>query len=240
MPAGRACPPPVPDRLLEPAALAPGRAQPVQAARLGLPVTGRLGRRQRRPRRSRCSRTWSASVSGRHRACVTVHDFGFAMHNGRPYAYLVMQLLPGESLSAALKAGQLPLPTALYATACVADALDAAHEAGLTHRDIKPSNSMVRDNGEATVVDFGIAKGSDARHDITTTPGVTHSDTLVPRPLPRGCERRDLVEEPAHPVGEPARSGTAQRPPRIPDRDGGGHPGTRQVLERLTELGAPA
>jgi serine/threonine protein kinase len=61
------------------------------------------------------------------------------------------------------------LPTALYAASCVADALDAAHESGLTHRDIKPSNIMVRDDGEATVVDFGITKGSDARHDITTT-----------------------------------------------------------------------
>ncbi|MFH8343004.1 serine/threonine-protein kinase [Streptomyces sp. AM6-12] len=91
------------------------------------------------------------------------------MHHGRPYAYLVMQLLPGKPLSAVLEAGPLPLPKALYTASCVADALDAAHEAGLTHRDIKPSNIMVRDSGEATVVDFGITKGSDARHDITTT-----------------------------------------------------------------------
>ncbi|KPC78290.1 serine/threonine protein kinase [Streptomyces sp. NRRL F-6602] len=113
-----------------------------------------------------------AAVAGSlsHPHIVTVHDFGSAMHHGRPYAYLVMQLLPGKSLSAALKtAGPMPLPTALYAATCVADALDAAHEAGLTHRDIKPSNIMVRKDGEATVVDFGITKGSDARHDITTT-----------------------------------------------------------------------
>lgn len=44
----------------------------------------------------------------------------------------------------------------------------AAHEAGLTHRDIKPSNIIVRSSGKATVVDFGITKGSD-EHDITTT-----------------------------------------------------------------------
>ncbi|MDW8805502.1 protein kinase [Streptomyces scabiei] len=112
-----------------------------------------------------------AAVAGglSHPRIVTVHDFGSAMHHGRPYAYLVMQLLPGTSLSALLESGPLPLPKALYMASCVADALDAAHEAGLTHRDIKPSNIMVRDNGEATVVDFGITKGSDARHDITTT-----------------------------------------------------------------------
>jgi serine/threonine protein kinase len=80
-----------------------------------------------------------------------------------------MQLLPDKSLSTVLEAGRLPLPTALYTASCVADALDAAHEAGLTHRDINPSNTMVRDDGEATVVDFGITKENDARHDITTT-----------------------------------------------------------------------
>ncbi|MFJ9634495.1 protein kinase [Streptomyces sp. NPDC101175] len=112
-----------------------------------------------------------AAVAGglSHPHIVTVHDFGAAKHDGRPYAYLVMRLLHGKSLSAILEAGPLPLPTALYAASCVADALDAAHQAGLTHRDIKPSNIMVRDDGEATVVDFGITKGADARHDITTT-----------------------------------------------------------------------
>ncbi|WP_405681884.1 protein kinase domain-containing protein [Streptomyces sp. NBC_00057] len=42
----------------------------------------------------------------------------------------------------------------------------AAHEAGLTHRDIKPSNIIVRSSGKATVVDFGITKGSDERHSL--------------------------------------------------------------------------
>ncbi|WP_257042445.1 protein kinase domain-containing protein [Streptomyces sp. TLI_55] len=111
-----------------------------------------------------------AAVAGSlsHPHIVTVHDFGSATHHGRPYAYLVMQLLTGTSLSSVIEAGALPLPTALYTASCVADALSAAHEAGLTHRDIKPSNIMVRDDGEATVVDFGITKGNDARHDITT------------------------------------------------------------------------
>ncbi|MES4908889.1 MULTISPECIES: serine/threonine-protein kinase [unclassified Streptomyces] len=100
---------------------------------------------------------------------VTVHDFGSAMYGGRLHAYLVMQLLPGKSLSTVLEAGRHPLSKAMYTAACVADALEAAHEAGLTHRDIKPSSIIVRSSGEATVVDFGITRGSDARHDITTT-----------------------------------------------------------------------
>lgn len=112
-----------------------------------------------------------AAVAGSlsHPRIVTVHDFGSVTHHGRPCAYLVMQLLPGKALSALLEAGPLPLPKALYMASCVADALDAAHEAGLTHRDIKPSNIIVRSSGGATVVDFGITKGSDVRHDITTT-----------------------------------------------------------------------
>jgi serine/threonine-protein kinase len=112
-----------------------------------------------------------AAVAGglAHPNIVTVHDFGSTTHNGQPCAYLVMELLPGKPLSAALEAGRLPLPKALSVATCVADALKAAHDADLTHRDIKPSNIIIRSNGKATVVDFGITKGSDERHDITTT-----------------------------------------------------------------------
>ncbi|MFJ3505396.1 protein kinase [Streptomyces sp. NPDC090135] len=112
-----------------------------------------------------------AAVAGglAHPRIVTVHDFGSTVHDGRLHAYLVMQLVAGESLSAVLEKGRMPLPKALQVASCVADALSAAHEAGLTHRDIKPSNIIVAENGEATVVDFGITRSSDARHDITTT-----------------------------------------------------------------------
>lgn len=108
-----------------------------------------------------------AAVAGglTHPNIVTVHDFGSTTHAGQACAYLVMELLPGEPLSRVLKAGRLPLPKALHVAACVADALKAAHDADLTHRDIKPSNIIIRSSGKATVVDFGITKSSDERHD---------------------------------------------------------------------------
>ncbi|MFI1606963.1 serine/threonine-protein kinase [Streptomyces griseofuscus] len=104
-----------------------------------------------------------------HPHIVTVHDFGSVLQNGRQYAYLVMELLRGKPLSVVLEGGRLPLPEVVRTAACVADALGTAHQAGLTHRDIKPSNIVIRPNGTATVVDFGITKSSDARHDITTS-----------------------------------------------------------------------
>ncbi|MGX1887444.1 protein kinase domain-containing protein [Streptomyces sp. NPDC055287] len=48
------------------------------------------------------------------------------------------------------------MPSDVYIAACVADALEAAHDKGLTHRDIKASNIMVLPGGGAKVVDFGI------------------------------------------------------------------------------------
>ncbi|NEB51936.1 protein kinase [Streptomyces griseus] len=112
-----------------------------------------------------------AAVAGglSHPGIVTVHDFGSAVHEGHRHAYLVMRLLPGKALSTVLEAGHLSLPAAIHTASRVADALKSAHQAGLTHRDVTPSNIIISPAGEPTVVDFGTTKGSDARHDITTT-----------------------------------------------------------------------
>jgi serine/threonine-protein kinase len=65
---------------------------------------------------------------------------------------LVMELVPGETLK-----GPLPLETALNYARQIADALEAAHEKGITHRDLKPANVMITPSGVVKVLDFGLA-----------------------------------------------------------------------------------
>jgi serine/threonine protein kinase/Tol biopolymer transport system component len=67
--------------------------------------------------------------------------------------YLVMELVEGES-----PAGPLPLETALNYARQIADALEAAHEKGITHRDLKPGNIKITPAGVVKVLDFGLAK----------------------------------------------------------------------------------
>ena len=65
---------------------------------------------------------------------------------------LVMELVPGETLK-----GPLPLETALNYAKQIAEALEAAHEKGITHRDLKPANIMITSAGVVKILDFGLA-----------------------------------------------------------------------------------
>src|SRR5688572_16865649 len=74
---------------------------------------------------------------------------------------LVMELVEGEDLSVLIARGALALPDALPIARQVAEALEAAHEAGVIHRDLKPANIKVRADGTVKVLDFGLAKAMD-------------------------------------------------------------------------------
>jgi eukaryotic-like serine/threonine-protein kinase len=71
--------------------------------------------------------------------------------------YLVMELLDGETLSARLARGPLPLEQTLRYGREIADALDRAHRQGIVHRDLKPGNVMLTKSG-VKLLDFGLAK----------------------------------------------------------------------------------
>jgi serine/threonine protein kinase len=88
-----------------------------------------------------------------HPHICTLHDIG--SENG--LEYLVMELVEGETLSARIERGPLPLKELLKIGAEIADALDNAHRQGIVHRDLKPGNIMLTKSG-AKLLDFGLAK----------------------------------------------------------------------------------
>jgi serine/threonine protein kinase len=105
-----------------------------------------------------------ARAAGRldHPNIVYIADFG-RMEDGQ--LYLVMEYVPGVTLQEAIKAapdGKLPRSRALEILRQVADALGAAHEAGVVHRDIKPGNILLSSapggGDRAKILDFGLAK----------------------------------------------------------------------------------
>ena len=94
-----------------------------------------------------------------HPGIASVYDFG---ETGAG-AYLVMELVDGEPLSAVLRRqGALPADQVLDVVAQTAAALQAAHDGGVVHRDVKPGNLLVRPDGVVKVTDFGIASATDA------------------------------------------------------------------------------
>jgi serine/threonine protein kinase len=76
-------------------------------------------------------------------------------------SFLVMELVPGETLAERIGRGPIPLPEALPLAAQIAEGLEAAHEKGIIHRDLKPANIKILPNGLVKVLDFGLAKMRD-------------------------------------------------------------------------------
>ena len=74
---------------------------------------------------------------------------------------LVLELVEGPTLAERISKGPIPLDEALPIAKQIAEALEAAHEAGVIHRDLKPANIKVREDGTVKVLDFGLAKALD-------------------------------------------------------------------------------
>lgn len=108
-----------------------------------------------------------------HPGVVTVYDAG----EEQGQLYQVMELVEGESLAARLRRGDFPTQReALELAAQVAEALGAAHQAGVVHRDVKPANILIGRDGRVKVSDFGVAKA------VGEATGLTRTGTTVGSP----------------------------------------------------------
>jgi hypothetical protein len=116
-----------------------------------------------------------------HPNVCRIHDLGTHRGAAADMVFLTMQLLPGETLGQRLRRdGRMSLPEALPLVVQMAEALGAAHDAGVIHRDFKPSNVMLT-GAKAVVTDFGLARSASAGEDAASAE-LTESGNLVGTP----------------------------------------------------------
>ena len=88
-----------------------------------------------------------------HSNIAAIH--GIEESGGRKF--LVMELVPGETLAERIKRGPIPIDEALPIAKQIAEALEAAHEKGIIHRDLKPANIKITPEGQVKVLEIGEA-----------------------------------------------------------------------------------
>ena len=123
----------------------------------------------------RFEREAKAVAALHHPNVLGIYDFG---REGE-HTYAVMELLEGESLRDRLRAGALSPRRAVEIARQMAEGLAAAHAKGIVHRDIKPENVILTREGQAKVLDFGLAKVRSAPEGGEGPPALGSEDSLT-------------------------------------------------------------
>jgi len=118
-----------------------------------------------------------AAAALNHPNILAVYDIG--QHDGA--SFIVSELLEGETLRERLNGGRLPLRKAIEYAIEICHGLAAAHDKGIVHRDLKPENIFVTADGRVKILDFGLAKLTQAEPAFAT---VSALPTTPPHTLP--------------------------------------------------------
>jgi eukaryotic-like serine/threonine-protein kinase len=137
----------------------------------------------------RLHREAKAASALNHPNICTVHDFG--EDDGR--AFIAMEYLEGETLSARIKKDRLAVDEVLKISIAVASALATAHRSGIIHRDLKPGNIMLTAMGPK-LLDFGLARYQRPATADADTASVTREHHVV-RTLPYMSPEQLQAEE---------------------------------------------
>ncbi|HEV2295598.1 MAG TPA: protein kinase [Tepidisphaeraceae bacterium] len=120
-----------------------------------------------------------AEVLGRleHPGIARIYDAGSADAGAGPQPFFAMELVKGSPLVEYVAAGNLATGDKLELMARICDAVHYAHDHGVIHRDLKPSNILIELSGQPKILDFGVARVTDA--DVQTATMQTESGSLV-------------------------------------------------------------
>ena len=124
----------------------------------------------------RFRREAKAASSLNHSRICTIYEIG--SHEGKPF--IAMEYLDGQTLKHCISSQRLGLEALVDYATQIADALDAAHAAGVVHRDIKPANIFVTKSDQIKVLDFGVAKLDPSK--LAISPDSTGESTALTRP----------------------------------------------------------